>query len=140
MIYKIISKLAISTRTQIYILMCVQNKGQLLMCDVALHIFKGKIKIFMYVNIFVNLFQHLQLVNFSGLCVILMYVLSKLFPLQSVSYFHEQERRMGSYMKEKETHLRLSQCKFVNLILRKTLISKINSTCKVRAFPVNKAK
>lgn len=71
----------------------------------------------MYVNIFANLFQHLQLVNFSGLCVFLLCVLSKLFTLQSVFYFHEQEGKMGSYMKEKETHLHLSQHKFLNVIL-----------------------
>lgn len=94
----------------------------------------------MYVNIFVNLFWHLQLVNFSRLCVILMYVLSKFFPLQRVFYFHEQERRMGSYMKEKETHLRLSQGKHFKLNIKNTLISKVNSVCKVRTFPVNKAK
>jgi len=63
----------------------------------------------MYVNLFVNLFWHLQLVNFSRLCVIFKYVLSKLFLLQRVFYFHEQEGRMGSYMKEKETDLCLSE-------------------------------
>lgn len=45
------------------------------------------------------LFRHLQLVNFSKLCVILMYVLSKLFLLQRVFCFHEQEGRMESCMK-----------------------------------------
>lgn len=102
--------------------------------------FKEKMKIFMYVNIFVNLFRHLQLVNFSGLCVILMYVLSKLFPSQRVFYFHEQAGRMGSYMKGKETHLRLSQGKYFKLNTKTTVILKLYSVCKVRAFPVNKAK
>lgn len=39
--------------------------------------------------------------------------------LQSVFYFHEQEGKMGSYMKEKEMHLHLSQHKFLNVILKK---------------------
>lgn len=63
--------------------------------------FKEKIKIFIYVKIFFNLFWHLQLVNFSRLCVILMYVLPKLFSLPRVLDFHEQERRMGSFIKGK---------------------------------------
>lgn len=70
--------------------------------------FIGKIKIFVYVNIFANLFQHMQLVDFSSS-----------ISLQSVFYFHEQEGKMGSYMKEKEMHLHLSQHKFLNVILKK---------------------
>lgn len=102
--------------------------------------FKGKIQIFIHVNILVNLFWHLQLVNFSRLCVILMYVLSKLFLLRKGFYFHEQEGRMGNYMREKETHLHLSQGKYFKHNTKKLQISKINSMCKARAFPVNKAK
>lgn len=49
-----------------------------------------------------------------------MYVLSKLFPLQRVVfYFHEQEGRMGSYMKEKK-HIYISLKENVlNTILKK---------------------
>lgn len=48
--------------------------------------FEEKMEIFIYVHIVVNLFWHLQLVNFFKLCVILMYVLSKLFPLLSLLF------------------------------------------------------
>lgn len=91
--------------------------------------FKEKIKIFIYVKILFNLFWHLQLVNFSSLCVILMYVLPKLFSLPRVLNFHEQEGRMGSCVKEKGTHLHLSQGKCFQCNIEKILISEINSLC-----------
>lgn len=102
--------------------------------------FKEKIKIFIYVKIFFNLFWHLQLVNFSRLCVILMYVLPKLFFLPRVLNFHEQEGTMRSCIKVKKTHLHLSQGKCFQWNIKKILISQINSMCKVRAFPVNEVK